>query len=272
MAAMLLISILVLAACDLTTPPDDTPRDFNNYWQVGSTISLAKGTEIREGPGTGFCWHTVVPENGWQVKVTGGPQFDDQRRQWYDTSRAALGDHSGGTGWILPSQADHFPTTQYGGMQCAYAVQQPGNQSINWFTALLQSLESWWRSLPLIMQIAVAVIAIAGLLGSLRMASSAMTNLLQAALLGVLLWWVADLTRAQWQSAWHAFTGFGGADLAIALAFVPLIWWAYIPLRRRLPRTFRLALTAAIVLLALFWLAPQRIQGITQAFQGWFRQ
>jgi hypothetical protein len=260
--------LLLLAACDPTEPP----QVFGNDWRTGATVRLAKGTEIREGPGTRFCWHTVVPENGWEVQVTGGPVPDEAGRgQWYDTSRAALGDPSGGTGWILAEQANRFPTTQYGGTQCPYSV-QPRQTDDSGLAGLLQNLQSWWRSLPIVVQVAVAVLALAVLLWSFRQTSSLLMGLLQCAMFGVLIWWVADQTRPQWQSAWHSFAGTGGPDLAFALALVPLVWWGYNRLRWRLSGGLGIVVLAAIVVLALFWLAPARLEELTATVQGWFRR
>lgn len=72
-------------------------------WVVGEIVGLCEGTEIRHGPG--LAVHTVVPENDWAVMVINGPRiFDGQ--VWWDTSRAAAGDPSGGTGWVSQQQAE----------------------------------------------------------------------------------------------------------------------------------------------------------------------
>jgi RHS repeat-associated protein len=73
------------------------------HWVVGEIVGLCEGTEIRHGPG--LAVHTVVPEDDWAVMVINGPRiFDGQ--VWWDTSRAAAGDPSGGTGWVSQQQAE----------------------------------------------------------------------------------------------------------------------------------------------------------------------
>ena len=74
-------------------------------WAIGSDVGLQKGTQIRQGPSFDFCYHTVVPEDGWTVRVTNGPRKDQNGQTWYDTSRKAAGDPSGGTGWVHFEQA-----------------------------------------------------------------------------------------------------------------------------------------------------------------------
>ncbi len=74
-------------------------------WVVGNIIGLCRGTEIREGPGFGYRVHTVVPEDNWAVKIVDGPRYADGE-EWWDTSRRAAGDPSGGTGWVYRRQAE----------------------------------------------------------------------------------------------------------------------------------------------------------------------
>ncbi len=71
-------------------------------WGIGNNIGLCRGTEIRHGPN--LVVHTVVPEDNWIVQVIAGPRMVGGD-SWWDTSRAAAGDPSGGTGWVSESQA-----------------------------------------------------------------------------------------------------------------------------------------------------------------------
>ncbi len=72
-------------------------------WAVGESVGLCLGTEIRYGPGLDV--HTVVPEDNWTVVIIGGPQTL-AGETWWDVSRAAAGDPSGGTGWVSQQQAE----------------------------------------------------------------------------------------------------------------------------------------------------------------------
>jgi len=56
------------------------------------------------GAGRGLS-HTHVPEDNWAVMVIDGPRIADGAI-WWDTSRRAAGDPSGGTGWVRMDQND----------------------------------------------------------------------------------------------------------------------------------------------------------------------
>ena len=71
-------------------------------WVVGSRVLLRKGTEIRQGNGTSYAIHTVVPVDNWPVDVIDGPRCVDGS-DWGDISRANI--DGGGTGWGNRSQA-----------------------------------------------------------------------------------------------------------------------------------------------------------------------
>lgn len=79
-----------------------------NVWAVSNIVGLCRGTEIRTGSGLSYPVHTVVPEDGWAVKIIGGPRFADGQT-WWDTSRREAGDPSGGTGWVSQQQAGNCP-------------------------------------------------------------------------------------------------------------------------------------------------------------------
>lgn len=84
-----------------------------NSWGVGNTVGLCSGAEIRTGSGLSYSVHTVVPENGWAVVVIGGPRYADGHT-WWDVSRAATGDGSGGTGWVIQGQNGDCPVSSDG--------------------------------------------------------------------------------------------------------------------------------------------------------------
>lgn len=92
--------LLLLALSALGTPPARADE-----WGVGNIVGLCRGTEIREGPGFGYRVHTIVPEDNWAVKIIDGPRYVDGE-EWWDTSRRAAGDPSGGTGWVYRRQAE----------------------------------------------------------------------------------------------------------------------------------------------------------------------
>jgi hypothetical protein len=97
LVSLIFVFVLVLSAVG--------PAAADNNWAVGNLVGLCAGTHIYHGPGGSFPYHTIVPEDDWTVKVIDGPRyFDDEA--WWDTSRFAAGDPSGGTGWVKQSEAD----------------------------------------------------------------------------------------------------------------------------------------------------------------------
>ena len=99
----MLLFVVLLTALLL---PVSTSVFAANSWAVGNLVGLCAGTQIHTGSGDNYPTHTVVPENNWTVKVIGGPRTVNGET-WWDTSRAAAGDPSGGTGWVKQSQADN---------------------------------------------------------------------------------------------------------------------------------------------------------------------
>lgn len=81
------------------------PTSAANTWAVGNLVGLCAGTQIHTGSGDSYPVHTIVPENNWTVKVINGPRSVDGAT-WWDTSRKAAGDPSGGTGWVKQNEAD----------------------------------------------------------------------------------------------------------------------------------------------------------------------
>lgn len=96
------------------------PRETKaNSWYVGSNVGLAQGTHIYQGNGYQYACEAIAPDPNWLVQVIGGPRSADGQT-WWDVSRAAIGDPSGGTGWVAQAEADgggtsHYPPCSSGG-------------------------------------------------------------------------------------------------------------------------------------------------------------
>lgn len=269
--------ILLFASPFLVLSGAAAAQGTSNDWKVGNTVSLARGTQIRQGPGLDFCYHTIVPEDNWAVKVTGGPRFADGRT-WYDTSREAAGDPSGGTGWVNSEQADISPAPDDGGSLCASAspltlptptptagekagvqIETPG---------FLLDIKSWWVSQPLVLKIGVLAVALVllfltGRASNKDVANATVFGVIRAGLAGVLLGGVADLTRIYWQDYWFKFAGSaGGLDPALILLVLPLAWLVISFVLNTVSRVLGLALAAIQIVLLLVYLFPDRFNGI----------
>ncbi|MCS7222871.1 MAG: hypothetical protein RML36_12865 [Anaerolineae bacterium] len=194
-------------------------------WQIGNIVGLRAGTCIREGPGFSYRAHTRVPEDGWAVRVIDGPRIADGK-VWWDTSRRAAGDPSGGTGWVTEDQTD---------TDCSSPIiSTPSPPDILYIiikivSSWMESLTKLWRNLPVWAQWGIAVVV---LLMWARLIGRTLEYLL--ALLGALLgsaflWIVMDLTREFWEPLWkplsHAIFGANELDLALLLALLPLASW-----------------------------------------------
>lgn len=204
-------------------------------WSRGQLVGLRAGTCIREGPGLGYRAHTRVPEDNWTVMVIDGPRAADGRI-WWDTSRNAAGDPSGGTGWVTEDQAD----TACGG-DYASTAQQPGPGGIADNPApvpelspsppinIFISLRIWWLELPALLKWAVAVIALLMAPALWRFIGGVVTGLIGAALLSLAILVAADLTRPLWEERWLSFAErifwADTPDLALLLAGLPLAFW-----------------------------------------------
>ena len=92
------------SAADSPQPLIAAPIAFQSGgWAVGNIVGLNCGTEIRVGPGLAI--HTIVPEDNWSVMIMEEPRFVGGET-WWNTSRAAAGDPSGGTGWVSQQQSE----------------------------------------------------------------------------------------------------------------------------------------------------------------------
>jgi hypothetical protein len=102
----------------LGTPTPPPPQTCSGPWSIGQRVFLKKGAEIREGSGTTYPVHTVVPEDNWPVDVIDGPRCVDSK-DWWNISRKNI--DNGGTGWVNRSQAEYTSGT---GTQCSPNVDQ----------------------------------------------------------------------------------------------------------------------------------------------------
>lgn len=223
---------LLLLLLGLWLTPLQIAQAQDNQWVVGQNVGLHKGTAIRQGPGLSYPAHTCVPNDDWTVQVIGGPQPGDGKT-WYNTSRKAAGDVSGGTGWVDGSQTDLYdPAT---GLCPSVGVPNPTpTPTIVIDTTLLKQLETWWNNQSAIIKIAVALLALIVLVWIWRRVAGTVLSLVRAVLLAVILWLVADATRQYWQSTWLQL---GGAklpvDLPLLLAAIPILAWILGLFRRR---------------------------------------
>lgn len=91
--------------------PDGQSQPGNqsgNQWQIGASVGLCAGAQIRSGSGFNYPTHTIVPENNWQVDIVDGPRYVDGVK-WWDVSRKRI--DGGGTGWVYFEQAGNCDFT-----------------------------------------------------------------------------------------------------------------------------------------------------------------
>jgi len=197
-------------------------------WNVGDTVNLNNGTCIRVGPGTSYHAHTKVPVDNWAVKVTGGPRIADGKR-WFDTSRAAAGDPSGGTGWVEEDQQDsNCPDADNLRLSPGGVVPTPtpitGTDIVAQIGVWWAQIRVWWDEQSDVVKWGIVILALLLLLGSSRQGSSSLSGLVKAVLLGLILWWLADHFRASWSANWRTIAP-NGPDLALVLGLIPPIAW-----------------------------------------------
>lgn len=250
----------------------------SNDWRVGNLVGLCQGTEIREGPGVDdFCYHTVVPENNWTVKVIGGPITTGDGRTWYDTSRREAGDPSGGTGWVNIQQADRCPAPSDGGDRCVAGpggttaqptstTDEDGPRDANVIIKLFNDILRWWSSQPLPVKIAVVVIAAILLPMSARLSSfgsKRLVGLARAILWGIILGGIADLTRPTWEATWRSIAGgASGIDLAMVLLLLPVLFWAFGLIASLASQAITIVVLVIVVLILLAFIAPDRLSAL----------
>jgi hypothetical protein len=201
-------------------------------WKQGAIVGLKRGTCIREGPGLGYRAHTKVPEDNWAVLIIDGPRSADGYI-WWDTSRKAAGDPSGGTGWVRMDQndTDCFPDSPKP-PPAPLIISEPSAME----SPMLDRILDLWSRLP---SAARAVIGLVGLVIGLRFlgtVASWVLGLAAALISSVFVWILMDASRAFWEPLWSplAYELFGPdvPDLALLIAALPLISWIVNSVRR----------------------------------------
>ena len=202
-------------------------------WHVGDLVDLQKGVCIREGPGFSFRAHTKVLEDNWTVRVIDGPRRVDGLL-WYDTSRRAAGDPSGGTGWVAWDQSDRDCPEAKAGRASSPATplpNLPGPPDIPGF--------SHWQSLierflpPNWVQWAWWILILAAVIWLWRKIAIPCFTLFYLGLSGFALWLLFSFTRELWQPLWLDLVGPNAPDLAILAALFPFVSWMVSYLSRR---------------------------------------
>lgn len=206
-------------------------------WARGNIVGLRAGTCIREGPGFGYRAHTRVPEDNWAVMVIDGPRQADGRI-WWDTSRRAAGDPSGGTGWVTQDQTDTDCALPEQGSSQLGPFSSP-SVPISTAGSVQQFLEWLQRQSPFV-KLAIAVAALLLLRTIWGSLANLLIGLIGAVISAILIYLVMDLTRFIWQGPWTqlatAVFGAGAPDLALVLALLPLASWLLWVLRTLLKR------------------------------------
>ena len=200
-------------------------------WQVGALVGLRAGTCIREGPGFAYRAHTRVPEDNWTVMVIDGPRFADGHT-WWDISRRAAGDPSGGTGWVTQDQTD---------TDCPWPMPIAERQIARRLPVTtpesgLLSIGRLWYQLPAWAQwLVAAAVLLVGMRVVGRLVGWIM-ELLGSLLVGSIIWLFMEYTRAYWGPFWNALAPQifpqGAPDLALLLAALPVLGWLLSLLRR----------------------------------------
>ena len=226
---LILLPIAALSLCVLSKPAWAQQED----WQVGRIVGLRAGVCIREGPGTAYRAHTQVPEDNWAVMVIDGPRVADGAI-WWDTSRRAAGDPSGGTGWVRMDQTDTncFPPSPNSAPEPnPLPALSPDIQG-----SILDQISAWWNGLP---SAARGVVGLIGLVIGLRFLSTVagwVLGLAAALISAFFVWMLMDASRAFWQPLWSplAFSLLGPdvPDLALLVAALPLVSWITSSVRR----------------------------------------
>lgn len=206
-------------------------------WERNKLIGLSAGTCIREGPGFRYRAHTRVPEDNWTVMIIDGPRKADGLT-WWDTSRKAAGDPSGGTGWVTQDQSDTncdyvIPPVQ----PTTSAPENPDNVPINPPTTpitdqdLIRQAQTWWYQQPALIKWGIAVLALLFISLLWRLVGGIIIELISTTVLALVIWVLLNLTRPIWQDVWQslAYPIFGGdvPDLALLLAVLPLASWGF---------------------------------------------
>lgn len=190
-------------------------------WERGKLIGLRAGTCIREGPGLNYRAHTTVPEDNWTVMVIDGPR-QANGKTWYDTSRNAAGDPSGGTGWVMADWSDRDCSSPSSAPQ---PQPVPGVPTPPEPSSWLQQLRAWWSAQSPLVKWIVALIAVVLMVMIWRRVGSHLVSLVFAIIGALLLVWLMDGIREVWQGPWQDLVGTDAPDLALLVGAIPLISW-----------------------------------------------
>ncbi len=79
-------------------------------------------------------------------------------------------------------------------------------------------------------------------------------KMMWALLLGAVLWWLLERSRARWEYSWWGIAGRDVPDLAVLAGLTPPLLWMSIQLRQRQPRILAVVIYA-IGSVGLYWLA-----------------
>jgi hypothetical protein len=177
--------------------------------------------------------HTQVPEDNWAVMVIDGPRMADGAI-WWDTSRRAAGDPSGGTGWVRMDQTD---TNCFPSLSDPAPVPNPLPElRPDIPDSVLDQISAWWNGLP---SAARGVVGLIGLVIGLRFLGTVagwVLGLVAALISAFFVWMLMDASRAFWQPLWSplAFSLLGpdAPDLALLVAALPLVSWITSSVRR----------------------------------------
>lgn len=203
-------------------------------WNVGRTIGLPSGTCIREGPGLNYHAHTRVPEDNWAVMVIGGPRYANGKA-WYDTSRKAAGDPSGGTGWVMADWNDRDCSMPLATLQPQPQLHPQSGPSVpvpQGPDNLLEQLRAWWSVQSSLAKWIVSLVVVALMIMLWRRAGSHLVSLVLTIISALLLVWLMNGIRDVWQEPWQSLVGSDAPDLALLIGAIPLVSWLLSLLRR----------------------------------------
>jgi hypothetical protein len=204
-------------------------------WERGKIVGLRAGTCIREGPGLGYRAHTRVPENDWAVKVIDGPRVANGHT-WWDTSRRAAGDPSGGTGWVTEDQTDKDCSNGVAPSQGTGPNTGQGSSTSQPKPNIFISLRIWWYQQSGLVKWMIAILALLLAPALWRIIGGVVIDFIGAAFLSLAIWITLDLTRSLWQGIWlsvaESIFGRDIPDLAFLLSVLPLASWVISLIRR----------------------------------------
>jgi hypothetical protein len=161
-------------------------------------------------------------------------------KAWYDTSRNAAGDPSGGTGWVMADWTD----TNCASLPLATVAPvnpppptppapTPFPTPTGELSEILQEVRVWWNEQSEMIKWLVAILILVATVAIWRRVASSLIGLIFAVIEALIIWWILDQTRGVWQDVWHSLVGQSAPDLAILLALIPLTAWGLSLVRKR---------------------------------------